>query len=643
MTLLIYLIKTVFISGFLLGYYWLFLRNRFFHDFNRYFLLSVPALSLLVPALQFNLPAYWNQASSGSPIRLLGVGRGTLLEAVSIYSGHRPVFSWEFILYSISALISFVLLFRLYKTIRFLQLLRKNKPNLHLPEATIYFVSEKGTPFSFFKNIFWGNEMDIDSASGRQILRHEIYHVKNNHTLDILALEIVSALFWFNPLLHLIRRELQAIHEYAADSYAAAETNGYEYASLLIFKISGSPIPLTNPFFKNQIKRRIAMITKTNKNKKALLGRFMILPLIAILIGLFSFKITTRLSFAAAKAIRVVIDPGHGGLFTGAESNGIYEKNINLSIAKKIQTLSREYNVEVIMTREKDEDRAGDNLRASLEYRVALAEKKNADIFISIHTNSVTNNVPQDKYSGFDIYVPENESKFYEGSVKLASSISDYIKPDFNIAGELKQGKERIRVLDLATVPAILIECGYMDNKSDLAYLLDDKNQEKIARDILEGIRKYNLQGRVNSTGLKPNANLSRTNASETGASEMKMMNSEEQKENSNDSTAPLKKVEVEADYPGGSDAWVKYLGKTLQYPMEAISNEVQGEVMVEFVVRKDGSLTDIRAISGPKQLRAESVRVIAESGNWVPAMDQGIKVDSYKKQPIRYRLNVSK
>src|ERR1700688_2304274 len=185
MILLIYIIKTVFISGFLLGYYLLFLRNRFFHRFNRYFLLAIPVLSLLVPALQFSLPAYWNQADSGSPIRLLGVGRGTLLETVSVYSGQRPVFYWEFILGSFSGLISFILLLRLYKTIRFLHLLRKNKPNLHLPEAIIYFVSEKGTPFSFFKNIYWGNEMDINSVTGRQILRHEIYHVKNNHSLDI--------------------------------------------------------------------------------------------------------------------------------------------------------------------------------------------------------------------------------------------------------------------------------------------------------------------------------------------------------------------------------------------------------------------------------------------------------------------------
>jgi hypothetical protein len=59
----------------------------------------------------------------------------------------------------------------------------------------------------------------------------------------------------------------------------------------------------------------------------------------------------------------------------------------------------------------------------------------------------------------------------------------------------------------------------------------------------------------------------------------------------------------------------------------------------VEFVVQVDGILTDIHAISGPKELRKESIRVITESGKWIPAMDHGSKVASYHRQPINYRL----
>ena len=75
MNMLIYIIKTVLISGLLLGYYWLFLRNRFFHGFNRLFLLTIPALALILPVLHLSIPVFWNPGAAGSPIRLLGVGR----------------------------------------------------------------------------------------------------------------------------------------------------------------------------------------------------------------------------------------------------------------------------------------------------------------------------------------------------------------------------------------------------------------------------------------------------------------------------------------------------------------------------------------------------------------------------------------
>jgi protein TonB len=108
---------------------------------------------------------------------------------------------------------------------------------------------------------------------------------------------------------------------------------------------------------------------------------------------------------------------------------------------------------------------------------------------------------------------------------------------------------------------------------------------------------------------------------------------------NAHDSSSPLRKVEVAAEYPGGAQGWIKYLSKTLKYPDEAVNNEVQGTVIVEFVVNEDGSLSDIHAISGPGRLRAESVRVITESGKWVPAKDHGVIVASYHKQPINYKL----
>ena len=98
-------------------------------------------------------------------------------------------------------------------------------------------------------------------------------------------------------------------------------------------------------------------------------------------------------------------------------------------------------------------------------------------------------------------------------------------------------------------------------------------------------------------------------------------------------------KVEIESEYPGGAAAWQRYLLKTLRYPHEAQDNEIQGTVVVQFIVDKAGHVSDVDAISGPQELRDEAVRVIKKSGQWTPAVQNGRQVKSYKKQPIVFRL----
>lgn len=98
-------------------------------------------------------------------------------------------------------------------------------------------------------------------------------------------------------------------------------------------------------------------------------------------------------------------------------------------------------------------------------------------------------------------------------------------------------------------------------------------------------------------------------------------------------------KVEIESEYPGGASAWQRYLNKNLRYPEAAIESEIQGTVVVQFIVDKAGQVSDVEAISGPKELRDEAVRVIKKSGTWTPAVQNGRQVKSYKKQPIVFRL----
>lgn len=92
--------------------------------------------------------------------------------------------------------------------------------------------------------------------------------------------------------------------------------------------------------------------------------------------------------------------------------------------------------------------------------------------------------------------------------------------------------------------------------------------------------------------------------------------------------------VEIESTYPGGLESWKRFLLRNFRVP-----DEVSGTVIVQFIVDKEGNVSDVKAISGPDALQAEAVRVIKKSGQWTPAIQNGRKVNSYKKQPIVVRL----
>ena len=100
--------------------------------------------------------------------------------------------------------------------------------------------------------------------------------------------------------------------------------------------------------------------------------------------------------------------------------------------------------------------------------------------------------------------------------------------------------------------------------------------------------------------------------------------------------------VEIESTYPGGIPAWQRYMNKNFVYPEEAQNNGIDGQVMVRFIVDRDGNVSDVEAISGPTTggLREEAVRVIKKSGRWVPAVQNGRNVKSYKQQPVTFKLS---
>lgn len=99
--------------------------------------------------------------------------------------------------------------------------------------------------------------------------------------------------------------------------------------------------------------------------------------------------------------------------------------------------------------------------------------------------------------------------------------------------------------------------------------------------------------------------------------------------------------VEIESSYPGGMPAWARFLHKNFNYPEDAMEKGIQGPVLVQFIVDKEGNVSDIEVVSGPTDggLREEAIRVIRKSGKWTPAIQNGRVVKSYKRQPVIFRM----
>ncbi len=138
--------------------------------------------------------------------------------------------------------------------------------------------------------------------------------------------------------------------------------------------------------------------------------------------------------------------------------------------------------------------------------------------------------------------------------------------------------------------------------------------------------------GKINQEGIKDEGIVAPPQDNSNGVVEAP-------KRDETDYDQTFTKVEIESQYPGGPAAWMRYLNKSLRYPQEAMDNEIQGAVVVQFIVDKTGMVSEVEAVSGPNELRAEAVRVIKNSGKWTPAVQNGRQVISYKKQPIVFRL----
>ena len=182
----------------------------------------------------------------------------------------------------------------------------------------------------------------------------------------------------------------------------------------------------------------------------------------------------------------------HGGFDGGAVAgDGTVEKDINLAICKKIKVHLEFNGYEVVMTR--SEDTGTENVKGSITKRKKNdmqnrlnMMKENADaIFVSVHLNKFTTSAAR----GAQVFYTPNFDTAESLGESIQSSIISLLQPENTRV--IKRGMSSTYLLKNATVPAVIVECGFLSNSIDLANLKTDKYQSQMAFAITEGIRKF--------------------------------------------------------------------------------------------------------------------------------------------------------
>jgi len=490
---LYYLLQVIISSGILYGYYHFFLRNNRFHLYNRFYLLAATVVSVIVPLL--DIPVYLglsgNQSSTVPDILsvISTAGSDDSIIAVRRSGAFADWFTRENLAAGFYLLISFIVLSRILVSLLKIRKIIRGNPAEQIGSIQFVNTTEPGTPFSFFRWLFWNRNIELQSQKGEQVFRHELFHIKQKHSWDIIYTELLTVVFWINPFFHLVKKEIKAIHEFLADQFAATENTKWQYAEMLLMHALHTKQHLVNPFFHNQIKRRIAMITTSQKPPYQYLRKMMVLPVIAITVALFAFSYKNKQETRLSKPITVVIDAGHGGEDAGAiAGDGTAEKDITLAIARKIESLNTDKNIRIIQTR------SGDN-RTLLPSIIEMTKKYNADLFISIHTNAQAKNTSD--LNGFTLVISGNNKSHERENILLAGMLLNQFSRDHTVDKNILQRDKGVYILDNAPCPAVIAECGYLTNPKDLDYIKSASGQEEIALAVLKSIVQYGNQDKT--------------------------------------------------------------------------------------------------------------------------------------------------
>ncbi|WP_316794028.1 M56 family metallopeptidase [Pedobacter frigoris] len=270
MNWLYYLLEANLYLAVFYGFYRLFLHKETFYTLNRYYLLGATLFAFTLPLLQVG---YLNEMLNHTSGRQLVDGSPEINKTSGNY-----LFNLNQMIVGSYLLMSFGFLARLaYNLYRVISIAAAAKKQKH-GNIILIDLNNSATAFSFFNMLF----INPSIKEKNTILKHEMVHISQNHSLDILFFEFIQILNWFNPITWMIKKDIKLLHEYIADDITTgSDIPKHDYAMFLIQNSFGNiPSQLTNQIFNQSIlKRRINMLNQKKSAGRARLKLLLTVPI----------------------------------------------------------------------------------------------------------------------------------------------------------------------------------------------------------------------------------------------------------------------------------------------------------------------------------------------------------------------------
>ena len=555
-----FLLATTLVLTLLYVPYTLLLRKEHFFRQNRFTLLAILVLSLVLPFCDVHalypgelLGGLFNKAVPApeamvefSSTEQIG-STISPLEPIEFTEAHiRPlgIMPWLCQLYVVGTLI--VLGIRLWQFARMLRLIRKGCLWSDTEDdITIHCHAEDVAPCSWMRHIVI-SEHDYRHHS-HEILLHEKGHVRSLHSWDIVLLTLVQTIQWYNPFAYMLGASLRDVHEYEADDYVLRQgVTASEYQTLLLkTAVGNSAYTFANNFNHSLIKNRIVMMKNKKSNPWARMKVLYTLPLVVVLLSAFASPVMMSCTSKEKKA-----ENNLSNVMVGGENPFlvfIFEDNSEISIQGK-------------------------------------------------HLNC--DGTPNFDYLAACGLTDEN----IDGITAMHSEEAKAIFGEFGANGAIHFKVKGKTVKDMVSALA------------EYAKAICSTEPLKVS------IKKPATIDEIQAVGYSP-----------TPTAERK---AEEQGE-------IFQVVEEQPMYPGGMQELMKFLQTSIRYPKEAQERGIQGRVVVQFVVNKDGSICDEHVVrSVDPQLDAEALRVVRSMPNWTPGKQRGEAVRVRFTIPVSFKLN---